>query len=294
MSVAEMPEKRAVRRAFDRAAKSYDSAAVLQREIGQRMLERLSLFRLDPRYVLDAGSGTGQTTAALARRYPRADILELDLAPMMLRQSQKARRSWFHRLPGRGRRFYVCADNERLPLRAECVDLLWSNLAFQWASGFDALFREANRVIRSDGLLLFSTFGPDTLRELRSAFAAADDAVHVNRFVDMHDIGDLLIQSGFADPVMDMELITMTYADPRELMRELKSIGARNVNVGRRRSLMGRHKFAEAIEHYENLRDAEGRIPATFEVVYGHAWKPAPRRGPGGRRVIDVMPVNHD
>jgi malonyl-CoA O-methyltransferase len=282
-------DKRDVRRSFDRAAQTYDAAAALQQEVARRMVERLSLVRLSPRAILDAGSGTGFAATALSRMYPRTDIVELDLAHAMLRHSRSNLPGWRRFFPFAKRRRHLCADNEALPLRSESIDLVWSNLSYQWSPDLGAVLREAQRALRPEGLLMFSTFGPDTLRELREAFSAADPDVHVNRFTDMHDIGDLLVRSGFADPVMDMEYFTLTYVQVRDLMRELKSIGAHNVNLGRRRGLTGRKAWAAALAHYERLRDSRGRLPATFEVVYGHAWKPARRTGPGGHRVIDLQ-----
>jgi malonyl-CoA O-methyltransferase len=187
------------------------------------------------------------------------------------------------------RELFVCGDNEQLPLRNECVDLVWSNLAFQWANQLPAVFAESRRVLRPGGLLMFTTFGPDTLKELRVA-ASADGNIHVNRFIDMHDIGDMMIGAGLTDPVMEMEYLTLTYRDVRDLMRELKTIGAHNVAAGRSRALSGK-RFLREIEHrYESFRH-EGRLPATFEVIYGHAWKPLPRIGPSGRPVIDMRAV---
>lgn len=279
-------DKRQVRRSFGRAAATYDQAAVLQREVGTRALERLDLVRISPTVILDAGCGTGFAAPALLRRFPGATVLGLDLALPMLQAARLRVPRWRNWL-GAARQRLVCGDNERLPLRAGAVGMLWSNLAFQWANDLPRVFSECLRVLQPGGLLTFTTFGPDTLKELRQAFADRDGSVHVNRFVDMHDIGDMLVQAGFADPVMDMEQIVLTYADVESLMRDLKAIGAHNVATGRSRGLTGRGALDELRRRYELLR-RDRRLPATFEVVYGHAWKPAARLGPGGRPVIDI------
>ena len=285
MSDAFAPDKRQMRRSFDRAASTYDQAAVLQREVCTRALERLDLVKLDPGVIVDAGCGTGVAAQSLRKRYPRATLVGLDIAPAMLHASRSripGWKNWF----GSNREVFVCGDNEQLPICSGRVDMLWSNLAFQWAADLTVVFAECQRVLRPGGLLMFTTLGPDTLKELRTA-TAGDGKIHVNRFIDMHDIGDMMIGAGFADPVMDMEYLTLTYADVRTLMRELKAIGAHNVALGRNRGLTGRSAHAELARRYEVFR-RDGRLPATFEVIYGHAWKPQPRLGPGGRPVIDI------
>ena len=285
MNDAFAPDKRQMRRSFDRAASTYDQAAVLQREVCTRALERLDLVKLDPGAIVDAGCGTGFAAQSLRKRYPRATLVGLDIAPAMLHASRSRIPGWKKWIRS-NREVFVCGDNERLPIRSGCVDMLWSNLAFQWAADLTVVFAECQRVLRPGGLLMFTTLGPDTLKELRIA-TAGDGKIHVNRFIDMHDIGDMMIGAGFADPVMDMEYLTLTYADVRTLMRELKAIGAHNVALGRNRGLTGRSAYAELARRYEVFR-RDGRLPATFEVIYGHAWKPQPRLGPGGRPVIDI------
>ena len=279
-------DKRQMRRAFERAAPAYDAAAALQREVCARMLERLLLVRIAPRAILDAGSGTGNARRGLSRRYPRARIIELDLSYSMLRVARERQPWWRRLLPGG--RCQVCGDIERLPLASGSIGLVWSNLSLQWSTDLGRSLAECFRVLAPEGLLMFSSFGPDTLKELRLAFAHSDAGVHVNRFVDMHDVGDLLVQGGFSDPVMDAETITLTYREIADLMRELKALGAHNVNTGRSKGLSGRRLFSRLSEAYEGFRRADGRLPATFEVVYGHAWKPRPRTGPAGRPVIPI------
>lgn len=287
MSEAHEFDKRNVRRSFDRAAATYDAAAVLQREVERRMFERLDYVKATPAVALDAGSGTGSGARELARRYPDAQVIALDIALSML-QAGRASRPWLQRMGiSRQRIASVCGDVERLPLKAGSVDLIWSNATLQWATDLPATLREFRRVLRPGGLVMFSTFGPDTLKELRAAFAAADGHSHVNRFVDMHDIGDMLVHARLADPVMDMEHITLTYGTVRDLMRDLKAIGAHNVTAGRPRGLGGRQALKAAEEYYEAWR-RNGVLPATYEVVYGHAWAPhaIPERAPDGRAVV--------
>ena len=281
-------DKRLVRRSFERAASGYDAAAVLQNEICRRMLGRLDYIKLAPAAILDAGSGTGNAVAGLLQRYPGARLVALDLALGMVTRA-RARESWWRRLAGAGRLAAVCGDFEQLPLAAASAQLVWSNLALQWINEPRLAFAEMHRVLAPGGLLLFSTFGPDTLKELRAAFGGIDRHTHVNRFIDMHDIGDRLVACGYADPVMDMEAVTLTYGDVRALMRDLKAIGAHNLTQGRPGALAGRERMNRLAENYEAFR-RDGKLPATFEVVYGHAWKPAPRVSPTGRPVIDIKP----
>ena len=298
MSNALAVDKRTLRRSFEQAAATYDAAAVLQNEVCRRMLARLDYIKLEPATILDAGSGTGNAVAGLLARYSRARVVALDLALAMARRA-RARRSrpalstvegWRRLFVGGGSRLAaVCGDIEQLPLAPACAGMVWSNLAIQWSNEPQRAFAEMHRVLVPGGLLLFSSFGPDTLKELRAAFQGVDRHTHVHRFTDMHDVGDLLVACGFADPVMDMEVVTLTYADVRELMRDLKAIGAHNMTRGRPSALAGKSLLAKVARNYEPAR-REGRLPATFEVIYGHAWKPATRVGPTGRPVIEIKP----
>lgn len=288
-------DKGQMRRAFGRAASSYDAAAFLQREVGQRLLERLGLVKLAPNVVLDAGCGTGCGSRALAQRYPEARVLGLDIAPAMLHVARQVDPWWRRKLPFLAGRIpsYIGGDLECLPLPDSSVQLLCSNLALQWSNDLSATFTELRRVLAPGGLLMFSTFGPDTLRELRQAFAGLDGHTHVNRFMDMHDIGDELAYAGFATPVVDMEFITLTYSDLMSLLRELKAIGAHNVTSGRGHGLMGKKAWRAMLENYEKLR-RDGRLPATYEVIYGHAWvnDKAPKSPTGrsdGQQVIQLQ-----
>jgi malonyl-CoA O-methyltransferase len=279
-----VPDKAQLRRAFGRAAACYDEAAVLQREVGERLLGRLDLMRVQPRRILDIGCGTGVATRALMKRYPKAQVVALDLSTAMLGQARR-RAPLLRRLPA------VCADAERLPLLPGSVDMVFSNLTLQWCHDLNRAFAGFLRCLRPEGLALFSTFGPDTLKELRRSWAAVDRRTHVNAFVDMHDIGDALVRAGFADPVMEAEAFTLTYDSARDLMRDLKTIGAHNVSAGRPRGMTGKRALAAMEAAYEGFRDADGRLPATYEVVYGHAWAPRElpqRRGAAGEAFVPV------
>jgi malonyl-CoA O-methyltransferase len=286
-------DKKQLRSAFERAAGSYDQAAVLQREISNRMLSRLEYIKYKPDVILDAGSGTGYGTQQLVKRYPSSQLIAVDIAWAMLSHARPNTAWWQRLLPLQQQRTdYVCADIEQFPIKNESIGMIWSNLALQWCNDLDRTFAEMHRILRTDGLLMFSTFGPDTLKELRQSFVQVDTFSHVNRFVDMHDIGDLLVHNGFSTPVMDMEYITLTYDDVIGVMRDLKAIGAHNVLLGRQQGLMGKHKWQQAIAAYEKLR-RDGKLPATFEVVYGHAWKPLDRRSiltPETRRQLGLIP----
>ncbi len=278
-------DKQRLRRSFEKAAAGYDAAAVLQQEICRRMLSRLVYIKHEPAAILDAGCGTGNVISALCVRYPRAALYALDIALTMV-QRARLRSSWWQRVRGRGAS-PLCGDIESLPLRQGTIDMVWSNLALQWASEMPRAFAELRRVLAPGGLLMFSTFGPDTLKELRAAYAGTDRYAHVNRFIDMHDLGDMLVHAGFADPVMDMEYITLTYADVRALMRDLKSIGANQVTARRRQGMTARTVLAAVERNYEVLR-RDGLLPATFEVVYGHTWAPRPRTTVDGRPIIPI------
>ncbi len=262
-----------VRAAFDRASASYEAAAVLQTRVADEVLNRLEPFRFTPEVVLDVGAGTGRMTGELKRRYRRALVVAVDLAPGMLREAKRHQQLF--------RRFErVCADAARLPIADASVDVVVSSLMLQWCDPPDQAFAEIRRVLKPDGFVAFSTLGPDTLRELRSAWAEADGMEHpynhVNHFTDMHDVGDALVRAGLAEPVLDVDRIQLTYPNALALMRDLKTIGAHNVTAGRPRGLLGRARLQRMQEAYESFR-RDGRLPATYEVVYGVAWGAAGR-----------------
>ena len=259
-------DKQQARLAFERAAATYDDAAVLQRQTGECMLERLDVVKLQPEVVLDIGCGTGVATAALAKRYKKAQIVALDFALPMLQRTRR-RGSWL-RKPA-----CLCGDAEQLPLKDNSIDLIYSNAAIQWCTDLEGTFREFLRVLRPGGLLMFTTFGLDTLKELRQSWEAVDGHSHVSPFPDMHDIGDALIRARFADPVIDVDRLTLTYDEVSGLMQDLKMIGAHNVTTDRQRGLTGKGRMQAMIKAYEAFRK-EGLLPASYEVVYGHAWAP--------------------
>jgi malonyl-CoA O-methyltransferase len=263
---------------FSDAAGSYDSAAILAREVGARMAARLDLVKIAPRRVADIGCATGDGIRDLQRRYTTALPLAIDYALPMLR-AVRQRTPHLQRLTGRGPRL-VNADVRALPLAANSLSLVWSNLMLHWLDDPLPALREAHRVLEVGGLFSFATLGPDTLKELRSAstIVGADDTAR--RFLDMHDLGDMLVAAGFGDPVMDMEIITLTYPTPRAFLADQRHLGVRDALLGHQ----GWHGWRRLFDAWP--RDADQRLPATFEIVYGHAWKPEPRQIADGRAVV--------
>lgn len=248
-----------VRRSFSGAATRYQQSAALQAEVEDRLLERLSMVEpFEPGTVVDLGAGPGRASRVLQSRFAAARLLALDLSHAMLGLAPDS--------AGR-----VVADAHRLPLADSCVDLLFSSLMLQWCSDPGEVLAEARRVLRPDGILTFTTLGPDTLKELRAAWAGVDAQSHVSPFVDMHHIGDAMLATGFVDPVVDAETIVLTYQDVRGLMGDLKSWGAHNLRQDRSRGMTGKGRLAAMIDAYEAFRDDSGRIPATFEVIFGFA-----------------------
>ncbi len=265
--------KASVAKSFGHAAMRYDDVAVLQRQTGDELLERLSLVTLSPQRILDLGTGTGRNLMQLAARYPEAELLAIDIAPEMLQQAKQTFRTamGFKRwLPNQRRPMLLAGDAESLPLADNSVDLVFANLALQWCDLL-ASFTEIERVLRPDGLLMFTTLGPDTLLELREAWASVDDYPHVNVFYDMHDVGEAMMNARLAEPVLDMDRYVLTYDSAMALMKDLKVLGARNVNQGRRRGLTGRQALKLVADYYEQFRD-DGVLPASYEVIFGHAW----------------------
>jgi len=263
-------DRRAVRDSFDRASARYEATAVLQASVADELLGRLDAFEFRPGVVLDLGAGPGRATALLKRRYRHALVIALDLAPGMLHEAQRHQRLF--------QRFQrVCADANQLPFADASVNIIFCSLMLQWCN-LDRTFAEVRRVLKPDGFFAFSTFGPDTLMELRAAWAAVDDHHHVHQFMDMHDVGDALVRVGLMEPVLDVERVQLTYTDVTGLMRDLKTIGAHNVTAGRPRGLTGKARLQKMQTAYEAFRRND-RLPATYEIIYGAAWGAAGRRG---------------
>jgi malonyl-CoA O-methyltransferase len=264
-------DKQAARQSFNKAANTYDKVAILQREVGSRLLDRMNLMRLIPNTIIDIGCGTGDMTLKLLHAYKQAHIIGMDFAEKMLGKTRD-KLTWREKILGR-RPTLLCGDAERLPVADQSVDLIFSNLTLQWCNDLDATFTQFRRILKPGGLLMFSSLGPDTLKELRASWHTIDNNHHVHPFIDMHHVGDALLRARLADPVMDMEYFTLTFNDGFQLMRELKLLGAHNATVDRPHNLTGKTHLRQMLQAYEKFREND-KLPATYEVVYGHAWCP--------------------
>jgi len=258
-------DKHQVSQSFDRAAPIYEESANLQKMVGDDLLERIEWVKLTPRQIVDVGAGTARISRALSLNYKKADMYIVDISEQMIIEASKKAPKWF------SKQHFICADAAQLPFIDDSVDLLISNLMLQWCNDIPAVFAEFARVLKPDGALFFSTLGPDTLKELRQSWASVDNGKHVNHFLDMHDYGDALLRAGLINPVMDVDRLDFTYTEVKQLMTELKQIGAHNITAGRSRSLTGKEKFKAMLAAYEEYRSEEGLLPATYEVVYGYA-----------------------
>ncbi len=263
-------DKARVRASFDRAATRYDAAAILQNQVRLAMLQRLDLIKISPKIILDAGCGTGRASFTLQKRFKKAQVISLDFSMAML-NNMHTKQSLINKILGK--KSLICADIEQLPVAGNSIDFFWTNLALQWCNDLDQTFTEVMRVLQPDSLFMFSTFGPDTLKELRAA--SGNNNTHVSRFIDMHDIGDALTRAGFNAPVLDVEHYTLTYDNVKGVMMDLKTIGANNATDGRAKTLKGKGFLKNLTAQYEQFRQQDGKLPATFEVVFGHAWAPA-------------------
>lgn len=267
-------DDRQLRRARSRAAAGHDAAAALPREIGARLLESLAyLDERVPGVALDVGSGTGHIADALRKRWPKTRVIALDASRAMLDQGRH-RAGWLRPLLGRDVD-RLQADPRALPLADASVDVLVAHLSLPWVDQLPGVFAGFRRVLKPDGLLLCSAFGPETLIELHQAFA--DDTLpHVHPFAPIAHLGDALMAAGFRDPVLDRDAFTFAYPDLSALLRELRALGMTNALAARRRSLTGKGRLAAAQAACETLRRPDGRLPVTWEALYAHAWAPAP------------------
>lgn len=281
---------RLVRRRAGLAAAGYGKFDTLAREVARRMDERLDYIRLEPKRIVDLGCGPGADLPRLAERYPGIPRIAIDVSPAMLAQA-RGEAGLFKRLLRLGKAAEatpICADATALPLKSSSVSLVWSNLMLQWQHDPLPALKEAHRVLEIGGMVMFSTLGPDTLKELRAALPTSD-AEHLHRFIDMHDIGDAMVKAGFADPVMDMDMINLTYASFDDLLRALRASGSANASKRRPRGLVGKAHWHILRENYDRLKK-DGRLPVTIEVVYGHAWKAEPKLADDGRAIVRFQP----
>ena len=266
-----MNVKTEICKAFNVHAVDYEEAAIVQHEIGNRLFERLHYLKIQPRYILDLGCGPGIFSQRLKKQYPQAQIVGLDVAFLMLKMA-KSKQSWRQKWP------LVNGDMMALPFASGLFDLVFANQVIHWSQPLSAVVSELNRVTRAGGCLMFSTLGPDTFQELRQAFSSVDHYAHVNDFADMHDVGDCLLSEHFLDPVVDMDILTAHYATLPALLHALKAQGVRNVHAARNRGLTGKHSWRKFEQSMLALRTTQGKLPLTYEVVYGHAWKGEQRR----------------
>jgi malonyl-CoA O-methyltransferase len=285
---ASLLDTAAIRRNHDRASATYDEHGVLAARLREAMLARLDWIAFVPDVVLDLGCGTGRGAEALAARWPEARVIGLDAAPGMLAVARQR--------PVAARLEWLQADAEVIPLPDATVDVVFSNLLLPFCGDIDAVFAEVARILKPRGLFSFTTFGPDTLAELRAAWRAADPADrHVHPFTDMHDLGDGLVRAGFAEPVLDVSRYTLTYPDVTALMRDLKAIGSQNAGIGRPRGLTGRSRMNSVSDAYEPFRNG-GVLPANYEAIFGHAWGALDRgghAGQGGEFSFPVSDIGH-
>ena len=296
MSAPNPWNKQQVRTRFERAAATYREAAVVQREVGNRLLERFDVMRIAPQTILDIGCGPGTHTTALATRFPEASVIAIDQSPAMVALAAPPARGLLARFAGMRKPTRVrglVADMASLPLPREQADVLWSNFALHWANDLPALFAEWNRVLKVGAAVMFTAPGPDTLQPLRGALSRAGERAddRVQRFTDLHDLGDMLVHAGFADPVMDMEVITLEYSNAAALWRDLKTQGATNSMQNRPRGLLTPRKLRAIEAQLDAARLDGGPIRIGVEVIYGHAWKVAPKKTAEGHGIVRLESI---
>lgn len=270
------PRSNEVRRRFDRVCAGFDDAAVVQRLSGDGLLERMQPMQLDARRILELGSATGSLSRQLARRFRGSQVISVDLSHNMLSRARR-QHPWFSRIRE------LQANAERLPLPDNCIDVVVANQLLPWLGPAPDALREVARVLRAEGLFAFASLGPDSLVEIREAFADGDE--HVNQFADMHDLGDALVRAGLRDPVLDVDRIELSYSTTAALLRDLRDCGG-NTLPGRRRTLTGKNRFRAATEGLQN-NARDGQLKVTVELIYGHAWGGNVTR-PDGEFRVDV------
>lgn len=272
-----------ISKAFNQRATEYELAAKVQQEIGERLLERLHYLKIAPQRILDLGCGPGFFSRELTLMYPKAQVVGLDLAELMLMQARK-KQGWLRKWP------LVAADMRAMPFAAGAFDLVFANQVIHWASPMTQVFRELNRVMAVNGCLMFTTLGPDTFKELKHAWSEVNDHAHVNEFPDMHDVGDCLMSEHFVEPVVDMELLSVHYESLPKLLKSLKAQGVKNINAARNQGLTGKDSWKQFEHHYTQMQTDTGKYPLTYEVVYGHAWKSEQRKTEQG--IETVIPIS--
>lgn len=294
-------DKHSLLKAVNRSVGSYNQHAFVFDEVAARLIERLDLLSLTPQRILDLGTGTGRHLKVLREHYPKATIVGADISTFALHAADvSSRASWWQR-HWRQQPTLVCMDaGAKWPFADGAFDLVLSNMMLPWISDYDQLAHELERVLSSDGTFFISSAGPDTLQELRQAWASVDDSVHINAFLDMHDLGDMLVRAGLADPVMDNERIQVRYADVETLLAEMEATGCHCVLQGRRRGLMTRQARQQVVANYPgrqslnvDLSVDSSSICATLEVVVAHGWKRAPstgRKSDTGEHTVHFQP----
>ena len=266
-------DKKRAQAAFNKASVSYEEAAVLQKHVLGEMFLRLKLLKINPEIILDLGCGPGNAGPDLKATYKPRDLIYLDFAYDMLKKAEQKNKDHFLKsFSNKTLQQFICADMEAIPLSEGSIDMIWSNLSLQWCNHLDQVFTQIGKILKHNGLFIFSTFGPSTLHELRASLASFSKHSHVNQFIDMHDIGDALVGCGFSDPVLDVDLYTLTYSTFKDIMYDLKHIGAHNALEGRAKGMTGKSFLYQLEKSYETYRTDE-KLPASYEVVYGHAWK---------------------